>query len=272
MLSTAGSRDWSRWPGIWVDCGLPSGALREVVENRVGPMKHLLRRLCLIEAVLTASSDAAPSVASVTSVTKVEAPNWWVHHAGSPIQAPLTGAGLMIYPIVPDRFANCGPPNDSPLKFGRPPGRTVAGATHGGDVRGARNHPASLKAPGVTGVRMTPMYRNSLPGVSSYHGYSSVDFYAVERRFGTMQDIGDLPDSAHAMALIVQDQVSHHNCPRHPFVADFGAAVHRRVAGYTPHGEEESLSPRDHGAAAPFRNIRIRSSVLTTGTERRIDA
>ena len=35
---------------------------------------------------------------------------------------------------------------------------------------------------------MTPVYRNTLPGSDAYHGYHTVDFYAVEPRLGTMQE------------------------------------------------------------------------------------
>jgi len=127
----------------------------------------------------------------------------------------------VIYLIMPDRFANGDPSNDSPPGLGRPADRTVVGATHGGDLRGIRDRLDYLKELGVTGIWMTPIYRNSLPGVSSYHGYSSVDFYAVEPRFGSMQDLRDLVDAAHRMGLkVVQDQVANHSGPRHPFVAD----------------------------------------------------
>ncbi len=37
-----------------------------------------------------------------------------------------------------------------------------------------------------------------------------------------------------------------------------GAAVHRRVAKYTPHGPEEPLSLQDHGQTVRYRNIWIR--------------
>jgi hypothetical protein len=37
-----------------------------------------------------------------------------------------------------------------------------------------------------------------------------------------------------------------------------GAAVHRRVAKYTPHGAEEPLSLQDHGQTVRYRNIWIR--------------
>jgi neopullulanase len=97
----------------------------------------------------------------------------------------------------------------------------VVGATHGGDLRGVRDHLAYLKDLGVTGLWLTPIYRNSLPGTSAYHGYHAVDFYAVEPRFGTMREFRDLVDAAHQMGLkFVQDQVANHGGPRHPFVAD----------------------------------------------------
>jgi len=127
----------------------------------------------------------------------------------------------VIYLVMPDRFSNGDPSNDSPPELGRPADRRVVGATHGGDLRGIREHLGYLKDLGVTGVWMTPVYRNSLPGVSNYHGYSAVDFYAVEPRFGSMGDFRDLVDAAHAMGLkVVQDQVANHAGPQHPFVAD----------------------------------------------------
>ena len=127
----------------------------------------------------------------------------------------------VIYLTMPDRFANGDATNDSPAELGRPADRSVVGATHGGDLRGVRDHLGYLKELGVTGIWLTPIYRNSLPGTSAYHGYHAVDFYAVEPRFGTMKDLRGLVDAAHQMGLkFVQDQVANHSGPRHPFVAD----------------------------------------------------
>ena len=145
------------------------------------------------------------------------------------VNAPLEAKGRfqgfssddVIYLLMPDRFANGDPSNDSPSGLGHPADRNTVSATHGGDLRGIREHLAYLKELGVTGIWMTPIYRNSLPEVSSYHGYSAVDFYAVEPRFGTMKDLQDLVDAAHRMGLkVIQDQVANHSGPRHPFVAD----------------------------------------------------
>ena len=127
----------------------------------------------------------------------------------------------VIYLIMPDRFADGDLSNDSPAGLGHPADRTSQHALHGGDLRGIRDHLGYLKDLGVTGIWVTPLYRNSLPGFDAYHGYSAVDYYSVEPRFGTMQDLQSLVDEAHRMGLkVVQDQVANHSGPRHPWVAD----------------------------------------------------
>ena len=247
-------------------------------------------RLCILEVVLVAASYAAPSV------TKVEPPNWWVHHTLNPVQVLLTGTDLtgaavtsptkglrievrrisdngnylfayltidpsmkagkyrfqvknatgvgefelaldapldpkgrfqgfssddVIYLLMPDRFANGDPSNDSPPEFNRPADRNAVGAYHGGDLRGVREHLPYLKDLGVTGIWMTPAYKNSNPGASPYHGYHTVDFYDVEPRFGTMAEFKELVDRAHASGIkVVQDQVANHCGPQHPWVSN----------------------------------------------------
>src|SRR5512140_2328308 len=98
----------------------------------------------------------------------------------------------VIYLMMPDRFANGDPSNDSPPELGRPADRKSAGAYHGGDLRGIRDHLAYLKDLGVTGIWTTPVYKNSMPGAGAYHGYSTVDFYDVEPRFGSMKEFREL--------------------------------------------------------------------------------
>ena len=146
-----------------------------------------------------------------------------------PLEAPLDPKGRfqgfsaddVIYLIMPDRFADGDPANDNLAGIGRPVDRSSPRALHGGDLRGIREHLGYLKDLGVTGIWLTPIYRNSLPDADAYHGYHAVDFYAVEPRFGTMQDLRDLVDGAHRMGLkVIQDQVANHSGPRHPWVAD----------------------------------------------------
>ncbi len=145
------------------------------------------------------------------------------------IDAPLDPAGRfqgfsaddVIYLIMPDRFVNGDRSNDNPPGLGRPTDPANPRAIHGGDLRGIRDRLPYLKDLGVTGIWMTPIYRNTLPGSDAYHGYHTVDFYAVEPRLGTMQELRELVDDAHRLGLkVVQDQVANHSGPRHPWVAD----------------------------------------------------
>jgi glycosidase len=146
-----------------------------------------------------------------------------------PLNAPLDPNGSfqgfspddVIYLLMPDRFANGETSNDALPGVGRPVDRSSPRALHGGDLRGIRDHLGYLKDLGVTGIWMTPIYRNSLGDYDAYHGYHTVDFYAVEPRFGTMEDLRNLVGEAHKLGLkVVQDQVANHSGPRHPWVAD----------------------------------------------------
>jgi glycosidase len=125
----------------------------------------------------------------------------------------------VIYLLMPDRFANGDPSNDSPPEYNRPSDRNTVNAFHGGDLRGIRDHLPYLKDLGVTGIWVNPVYKNSSPGTSPYHGYHTVDFYDVEPRFGTMKELRALVDAAHEIGIkVVQDQVANHCGPRHPWV------------------------------------------------------
>jgi len=130
-------------------------------------------------------------------------------------------AADVIYLLMPDRFANGDPSNDSPPEYARPADRSAVNAFHGGDLRGIRDHLGYLMELGVTGIWVNPIYKNSSPGASPYHGYHTVDFYDVEPRFGTMKDFRNLVDACHQMGIkVVQDQVANHSGPRHPWVSD----------------------------------------------------
>jgi glycosidase len=130
----------------------------------------------------------------------------------------------VIYLIMPDRFANGDPSNDSPPQLGRPADRKSAGAYHGGDIKGVRDRIPYLKDLGVTGVWLTPITRNSAGGANpggAYHGYAASDFYDVEPRYGSMKEFKDFVDAAHAAGLkVVQDQVANHSGTRIPWGAD----------------------------------------------------
>ncbi len=124
----------------------------------------------------------------------------------------------VIYLIMPDRFSDGDPSNDQPPSAA--PGtynRKSPMAYHGGDLKGIRQHLPYLKDLGITTLWLTPLYQND-NGSSDYHGYGAVDEYAVEDRFGTMQDFEQLVAAAHQFGIkVLLDMVPNHVGPRHPW-------------------------------------------------------
>ncbi len=153
------------------------------------------------------------------------------------ITAPLPRAGRfqgfhsgdIIYLLMPDRFANGDPSNDDPAASRGMLDRKKGRYYHGGDLRGVINRLPYLQSLGITAIWMTPVYDNvnhlnqkevyDGQAITDYHGYGAVDFYGVEEHLGTMQELRDLTDRAHAMGIkIIQDQVANHTGPYHPWV------------------------------------------------------
>ncbi|HEX8558487.1 MAG TPA: alpha-amylase family glycosyl hydrolase [Pyrinomonadaceae bacterium] len=137
----------------------------------------------------------------------------------------------VIYLIMPDRFADGDRSNNAPA--GSPAeanDRRNARAWHGGDLRGVIQRLPYLKDLGVTAVWLTPWYDNwnglnrcDKPWCPNtyYHGYHTVDYYAVEDRFGTMETLRELVERAHALGIkVIQDQVANHVGSQHPWVKD----------------------------------------------------
>ena len=55
--------------------------------------------------------------------------------------------------------------------------------------------------------------------MADFHGYSSVDFYNTNPRFGSLSDYRELVDDAHELGLkVIQDHVLGHTGPKHPWV------------------------------------------------------
>ncbi|MBC7796301.1 MAG: cyclomaltodextrinase N-terminal domain-containing protein, partial [Pyrinomonadaceae bacterium] len=120
----------------------------------------------------------------------------------------------VVYLIMPDRFSDGDSSNNKDVDRKNPR------AWHGGDLRGVINHLDYLQELGVTAIWLTPWYENSdsinncdkpwCPN-TSYHGYGATDYYAVENHFGTIRDLRELVEKAHAKNIkVIQDQVANH--------------------------------------------------------------
>ena len=139
--------------------------------------------------------------------------------------------GDVMYLAMPDRFANGDPSNDNPEiskgLFDPQKNRYY----HGGDFKGIRDHLPYLKDLGVTALWLNPWYDNNNElnrkeiydgqPITDYHGYGAVDFYGVEEHFGTLRELQELVEAAHASGIkVIQDEVANHTGPYHPWVQD----------------------------------------------------
>ncbi|MGD2077886.1 MAG: alpha-amylase family glycosyl hydrolase, partial [Chloroflexota bacterium] len=125
-------------------------------------------------------------------------------------------ANDFFYFVLPDRFQNGDPANDSggdvsgdPLVNGFLP--TDKGYYHGGDIAGLMEKLDYLENLGVTAIWMTPQFTNSwvqgdgtIAGSSAaYHGYWQIDYTQIDPHFGTNQELKDFIDAAHSREMKV---------------------------------------------------------------------
>lgn len=130
-------------------------------------------------------------------------------------------AGDVLYLLMPDRFANGDPTNDTVA--GLLDGECDTGkpdARHGGDLRGIEQHLGYLADLGVTALWLTPTLINDMPA-GSYHGYAITDYYETDPRFGSNEDYRHFVDEAHRNGIkVVMDMVFNHCGSRNFLFAD----------------------------------------------------
>ena len=177
-------------------------------------------------------------------------------------------ANDVIYLIMIDRFSDGDPGNDSPADA--PPeanDRHNPRAFHGGDLRGIINHLPYLKDLGVTAIWLTP-WQDNWNGVNRcdkpwcpntyYHGYHTIDYYAVEDRFGDLGTLRELVQKAHALGLkVIQDQVANHVGSQHPWVKDppLPNWFHGTLAQHQLNTFRNSVLLSPHASPAEVRNV-----------------
>jgi glycosidase len=128
-----------------------------------------------------------------------------------------------IYLIVPDRFANGDPANDSIPRLAEKADRSNPTGRHGGDLRGMGDHLDYIEAMGFTMIWPTPLVENNQAHYS-YHGYAATDLYQIDARFGTNAEYRGFVQAAHEHHLgIIQDIVLNHIGTGHWWMRDLPA-------------------------------------------------
>ena len=150
----------------------------------------------------------------------------------------------VVYFVIPDRFENGDPSNDTggiaggKLDNGFDP--TDKAFYHGGDLRGLIERLDYIQGLGATAIWLGPVYQNKAvqgpPGGESagYHGYWITDFTRPDRHLGTDADMKALADALHARGMKLYldiitnhtaDVIKYRECPD-------SACPYRSVADY----------------------------------------
>lgn len=138
----------------------------------------------------------------------------------------------VIYFLMPDRFADGDPSNNDPAKSKGLYDRAKPRHYHGGDLQGVIDKLPYIKSLGATAIWTTPVYDNNdrldtkevypgVPGTTGYHGYGSIDMYAVDEHLGDLPKLKEFVRKAHSQGFVVlQDQVVNHVGPYHVWAND----------------------------------------------------
>ncbi len=116
----------------------------------------------------------------------------------------------LIYLIMPDRFANGNPNNDSTADTQEKADRTKPGSRHGGDIEGIVKNLDYIKQLGATALWNTPLCEDN-DARGSYHGYGQSDVYKIDPRYGTNEDYLKLSSELHKRDMkLILDYVTNH--------------------------------------------------------------
>lgn len=118
---------------------------------------------------------------------------------------------LVIYQILLDRF--CAGPSES-FHTEREHKRESGSFWCGGSLKGVLSKLDYICSLGCNAVWLSPWQKNTKDG---YHGYHIVDYFSVDPRFGTMEDLRAVAQACHVRGLsLIGDFVPNHVSSEHP--------------------------------------------------------
>ena len=125
-----------------------------------------------------------------------------------------------IYLLMPDRFANGDPSNDSTEDTLEKADRKNLHGRHGGDLQGIIDHLDYIADLGMTAIWSTPLLLDNEPAYS-YHGYACADYYHLDPRYGTNELYRTYVEEAHKRGIkIIMDIVTNHCGMAHWWIKD----------------------------------------------------
>mgnify|MGYP003631082955 FL=1 len=128
----------------------------------------------------------------------------------------------VIYLMMPDRFANGNPDNDTIEGMLESADRSNPQRRQGGDIQGVVDNLDYIKDLGVSAVWFTPLFENDMTTkYGAYHGYAATDLYKVDRRFGSNEEYKDMIETVHEKGMkVIMDMIHNHIGDQHWWMKD----------------------------------------------------
>ncbi len=168
----------------------------------------------------------------------------------------------VLYLIMPDRFANGDPSNDSNPLMADKLNKADQYGRHGGDIKGMLDHLDYVADQGYTALWLNPVLENDMPQ-ASYHGYATTDFYRVDRRYGSNEDYRQLGIAAQKKGVkMIMDMIFNHCGTGHWWMKDLPSSDwlnadantitnHRKSVRQDPYGARRDIDEFNNGWFVP---------------------
>ena len=226
----------------------PGIALRDVV--RTGNPNYLFLDLDIGAEARAGAFDIRFDGAGGTTI------RYRLDERGDPARQRGFSSADAVYLITPDRYANGDPANDHNEALGDVLDRTRPLARHGGDLRGIAERLDYIAGLGFTAVWLNPVLENAMPEMS-YHGYSTTDFYRVDPRFGSNEELVALAEAARERGIgLIMDMIVNHSGLHHWWMADLPSDDWiNQWEGHVNTNHAKTLSIDPYGAAVDRREF-----------------
>jgi glycosidase len=181
-----------------------------------------------------------PTVVEASAPTTLSAAD--LKPRGNVHPSPVDWRDQTFYFLLPDRFSDgreaSRPLFDraDPLRFKAADKRAWMEAGkkfQGGTLKGIASKLGYLQGLGVTALWLGPVWRQR-PDLQTYHGYGIQNFFDVDPRFGTRQDLRDLVDAAHARGIYVLLDVIYNHTGNNWFYDAAGTARDSLAYRFSP--------------------------------------